>query len=397
MSKIISINSSKHLLGFSITCLIFIVIIIRIYGEETHFLSFDSNYYLEVSQNIINGNGAYVYFKGKDGNLEKTFFAIWPLGYPFAIVLTSILTSLNVFLASKLINFLVIISIIYLFNKIRPNNYYILLLVFCSYNSLEVFSYSWSEGLSVGLLFYYCYILSSYLEKKSFSKLILLLFLLIFSFLTRYIGAFLLLVNLILYLKYKNFKLIIVSIITTFFIIFYLWNNFQLTGYITGLQRINTDIISYKSIIISFFKSLFNLVNILRNFSSFQDKTFYFTSLFQIFFFALIYLKLKNNFKIFIGLNKNIFLFNFILILVVYSISILFFTIIGAVSVFDYRTTFPIYFIVWFILLYLLTDEKYSLVFLKIRSYILILFLFSLFFNLPKVFIINKIYQYFLN
>jgi hypothetical protein len=397
MNKIFSINVSSHFLGVLFTCLIFIVIFIRIYAENTHFLSFDSNFYLEVSQNIINGNGAYVYFEGENGNLEKTFFAVWPLGYPYTIVLTSILTNLDVFLASKLINYLVIISIIYLFNKIRPNNYYILLLVFCSYNSLEVFSYSWSEGLFVGLLFFYCYILSNYLKKESFFKLLLLLFLLIFSFLTRYIGAFLLLVNLILYLKYKNFKLIIISIITTFFIIFYLWNNFQLTGYITGLQRINTDIISYKSIIISFFKSLFNLVNILRNFSSLQDKTFYFTLLFQIFFFALIYLKLKNNLKIFIELNKNLFLFNSILILVVYSISILFFTIIGAVSVFDYRTTFPIYFIVWFILLYLLTDEKYYLEFSKIRSYILIIFLSSLFFNLPKVFIINRIYQYFLN
>ncbi|MCS6833413.1 MAG: hypothetical protein NZ521_07545 [Flammeovirgaceae bacterium] len=371
--------------------LVFSVLLIRIYAEETKFVSFDSQCYLEVSQNLRDGKGAYFHLPSENPTLER-YFAIWPLGYPLLLVLLSWTFFTNVFVASKLLNFIAILLITCVIAQKRPSFYPYFILLFCSFSALEVFSYTWSEGIFMAVLLSYFFVLSEYIRQPNVKAIFILFFLFLFALSIRYAGVFLWLVNVLVMLKFRLTNRVFVGMNLAVFVLFglYLYHNYRMTGYPTGIERINTTLVSYEEFFRTFFISLLNVGLIVRKFTHFSDIAFYFTTLFQL---VISYFLLKNFRWSFL---KNTDLFAQVVLLggTAYLFSIFSLTCIGAVSYFDYRTMFPIEFLAWLLWLYQLTRDENKQFFKKSKPYVVALFLFSLLFNLPKRFIANSFCQF---
>jgi len=231
-------------------------------------LSPDSMRYLELSQNLVDGDG--FVFRTNDPNSpeikEKIYFATWPLGYPSSIYLISKITGVTVFWSSKLLSILIIGLIILLFRLQFQEKAYIYTPIFLFSSFIEIFSFTWSEGLFVFSLVLFSIAIIRLLLHQNNLLLITLTLLLssLLMFLTRYIGAFSLIVmgllGIYLFLIKKNLprSIIVISITVVNFTIFiaYLYNNYIQTGFITGRQRF----VDPEPIIHYFFSSLWVLI-----------------------------------------------------------------------------------------------------------------------------------------
>ena len=234
--------------------LVFFAMAIAIYSKS-YFnfhgnLSADSMRYLEISQNLVDGNG-FLYTSDHQSATAmpsaRVFPATWPLAYPICIFLISKITGVTVFWSSKLLGILMIGLIIVLFRILFQEKAYVYSLIFLFSSFLEIFSYTWSEGLFI--FFLVLFSMSIYRLLLYQNNLLLISFSLLSSslimFLTRYIGAFSLIIMgllgiyLLLIKKdlLRSSLLISVTIISFIIMIAYLYNNYLLTGLITGRQR----------------------------------------------------------------------------------------------------------------------------------------------------------------
>lgn len=114
-----------------------LTLVLRIYAEETNYLSPDSHFYLRVANNLIDGKGLvgpkeYPF----DEKAEESYFAIWPPGYPFLIAVTSYITKTSVFIASKIVNLVFLAFSFLLLYKWFGEKAWLPSLYYCSFGML---------------------------------------------------------------------------------------------------------------------------------------------------------------------------------------------------------------------------------------------------------------------
>jgi len=231
------------------------------------FLGPDSTNYLALAQNLINNGTYYLNYNGK----ENEWFAVWPAGYPTMIFIIAKITGVSVFLSSKILNLLIIGIIFIIFNYKFKESGYIFSSMFLFVPFLQVFSYTCSEVPFLLGMFLLSLSLYSYLQSQKINYLMLFIVTLsaIFLFLNRYIGAFsvgvigLAFIYLLYIRSFQKAFLLIGPILTVITVaIFYLYNNYLLTGFHTGTERIPApeSILSLMKMTIKAFLVEFNLV-----------------------------------------------------------------------------------------------------------------------------------------
>lgn len=185
-------NRINYIASIFIFLVISSLIIIKSTFDRNGYLSPDSATYLALAQNLLEGNG---FATANDGRIvaRHRTFVTWPIGYPAAISMISVLTGASVFWASKIVNIIFVGATITLFTIVfgRKGYLYSATLTFGAY--LEVYSYTWSE---VPFIFFLASlpILLFRMMVTSYERFLRHLFLLLGAstglFLFRYIGAF---------------------------------------------------------------------------------------------------------------------------------------------------------------------------------------------------------------
>jgi hypothetical protein len=232
-------NYKLLLLYLSICSLILLKTYFNIDGCATP----DSGYYLNLAKNLSEGHGFKIAdYTSSDG---KSFFAIWPVGYPVLIFLVSKITGLGVLWASKVLNIILAGIILLIFQYIFKKNAHWAGLIFFVDSFILIFCFTWSEVPFVFFLLLFCISLYKCVETDGMILWLAgLLFSAIAVFLVRYIGLFsvsviglITLVNLFKRRWQLSVKLMIVALIQLVFAGFYLYHNKMATGFITGMPR----------------------------------------------------------------------------------------------------------------------------------------------------------------
>ena len=236
LNKINFSRNEKFIFSFTIAGLIY-SIISNSYFDTNGFLTSDSTHFLKLAQSLKNDNGFYVYSWTNSG--IKNFFSTWPVGYPLLIFLVSKISQLSVFWSSKLLNIICAILIIFSVKRYLKVGFSIIGILFLSGSFLNIFSYTLTESLfALGLILYILriYELENFQSKRN---LLYVFFAFVLTFTSRYIGAYLLIFNLLLifqalgknkkYPKYLTALLISSSI----YVLIYLLMNKISSGYIT--------------------------------------------------------------------------------------------------------------------------------------------------------------------
>ena len=260
------------LLLFLVLCL---TLWLRIQVEAKHYLSPDSEFYLRTASNILEGRGllgpvTYPFDKAT----PEYYFAIWPAGYPLLIAGISWAFACPPLVASKIINMLALGTIFLLcFRWIGPKAWFPLL-AFCSFDMLEVFSYSWSEPPFLAFVIFFCFLMHQSLQQEQPRFFTLqLIFCLIGLFLLRYAGLiyFFLAGSFALYFLLKNdsrrFKRFTAALaVASIFVLIYFYNNYLQTGFSTGGARIYPDVERGTYFVKIAVHGLWNVFSIARNY-----------------------------------------------------------------------------------------------------------------------------------
>jgi hypothetical protein len=219
------------------------VIVLKSSLSTSGSLTTDSCFYLGLAQNLIDGEGFYI--ASYTGEGERVWFSLWPFGYPVLIYGIAYLTGLTVFWASKILNIILfgsaLIIVKFLFRE-RAHIYGAVLL-FTPF--LEIFSHTWSETLFIVSILWLGYASVSFDSGSNRFASVQLVFASVLLFLSRYIGAFaivILSIGAIYYLIQKDYRRFVrlsgIIIIVSVFILIYLYMNISLSGYTTGMERI---------------------------------------------------------------------------------------------------------------------------------------------------------------
>ena len=257
-------RNEKFIFSLTIVALIY-SIISNSYFDTNGFLTSDSTHFLKLAQSLKNDNGFYVYSWTNSG--VKKFFSTWPTGYPLSIFFISKISQLDVFWSSKLTNIVCVILIIFLIKKYLKVGFSIIGIILLSGNFLNIFSYTSTESLfGLGLVLYILriYELENFQSKRNFFYVF---FAFILAFTSRYIGAYLLIFNLLLifqalkkdrtYSKYLTILLISSSV----YMFIYLLMNKISSGYIIYPHAYITYE-SWQNISLHFIKKIFEEFNL---------------------------------------------------------------------------------------------------------------------------------------
>src|SRR5699024_6994206 len=110
--------------------------------DPNGFITSDSAHYLQLAQNILNGDGlstaSYV-----DG--MSTFFATWPVGYSVLIATVSFLTGLSVVWGAKVVNMICLGFCFILIKRLFHERALTVVLIFFISTFTVLFTYTWSE------------------------------------------------------------------------------------------------------------------------------------------------------------------------------------------------------------------------------------------------------------
>lgn len=233
------VSSKNHMLLLLVFVLGSLAIVSRAVFFEAYYLSPDSKQYLGLAQNLLDGKGFYL-AKGEG----KVFFSVWPVGYSILVAGISMIFHTSVFWGSKILNIIFLLLILLIIKHIfkQHSHTYYFLLLWASY--IEIFSFSWSEAAFIfGMLWFsysvYCFVINGHpLSAISLGGSSMYLFLI------RYIGGFsvcfvgIMAVYYFILKRYKkSISLIVVLLFQIILVASYLYNNFQETGYITGISR----------------------------------------------------------------------------------------------------------------------------------------------------------------
>lgn len=379
--------------------LISIVIGIRIYVEATHYLSPDSHFYLCVADNILEGKG----FIGPreypfDEKTENDYFALWPIGYSLMIVGTSFVAGTSTFLASKIVNIIFLAFSFILFYRWFGEKAWFPALYYCSYGMLEVYSYTWSEGVFLFFVLYLCYRL--YKSFFSFNKLLFLDIFFCLSMLValRYAGLiyFFFVAILLFYFLYKRKYNISVHLfggllLSSLVVGAYFYMNFLKTGYYTGGYRYYPEVEPYCFFIKKLFQGIINEFTIVRNyyFSGYQDCYYVFFLFLQLVLITFLYRNRSLLSVSYFGKTSpsRILIFSGIF----YFVFIVLLRKISPFDFFDYRILAPFSMPIFIGILSCITLKEHHLFFIKTYKWIASFMLLSLFFNLPKAFLLERL------
>ena len=396
--------------------LIIPVLILRVNVESTNYRTPDSDYYLEVSRNILSGEGAIgprvfdfdeekhqlipLYYNTPFGHPElykKEFFAVWPLGYPIGIVAVSKLTTLEPLWASKALNILLLGIDFYLIWLFFSGSTNLPLYYFGSYTMLEICSYTWSENLFLTFFLLFMVVLKNirHSDASSWKPILLMAIALAGMTLARYasvifyVAAFAIM---IWYYRKKEFlktKSIFAGLaLGSFLLGIYLLNNYLQCGYLTGMPRVNTQDFTAAELIQKFFLGIFNQLHIIKQFrfSGKADFLFYiFTTALQLGLMILTALQLKTSFQKPFENKNRLLLYMGIL----YLVFLIYMTFTSTIDPFDYRTLTPFSFPVFIALLAETEERLRSNQSLKTILVLKGFFIFSLLMNLPKKFLVG--------
>ncbi|WP_187262214.1 hypothetical protein [Pontibacter beigongshangensis] len=398
MRKLASILSADILLLTLFVALVG-VHVFRINVEATGYITPDSQFYLELANSLQQGKGFYI--KHPKTN-SQVFFSTWPVGYPILIYLLSQLSTASLFWASKLVNFLFLGLNFLLLRQISKKYSFVLASVFCSYTLLEIYSSTWSEAPFItGLLFLTYLICKPPLPEKE-NKTILLLFLTcLFLFLIRYVGVFSFgaIALLAVYNYYQNrtataFKLTIVFFVLCVLMLAYLSMNNYLSGHYTGFNRLAAEHESAGEFLLMLGEALLNEILIIRKYRAPGDTLFMLTTLFQAA--AIIYFLIKIDDKQDIKKHvQNSFSISCIAIGSLYLAAIIALRLISRFDDLDYRFLSPFSTLIFVSLLYALVKMPDKGKIRTVKLLCFAFFLLSLFVNLPKQYILNKLTGYF--
>ena len=214
--------------------------------NPTGYMSGDSSNYLRLSGRILEGHGFFLPSNGREGADEK-WFAIWPVGYPLLISGVAWVLGISTFLASKILNiFLLFFAILALYLMLGRKGL-IASFILLTASTLRNYTMTWSEAPFLTALIVLCLYLGKIINgdfKVNNQSVMILFSLLILPFLFRYVGlfviapVFLVAINLFIQDRKRESILILIAIFfSLIFCLLYLVNNFQLTGYATGMPR----------------------------------------------------------------------------------------------------------------------------------------------------------------
>jgi hypothetical protein len=373
-----------------------VVLTLRINIESTGYMSLDSEFYTKSTTNYLAGKGfvapiTYPF----DENTPEAFITVWPIGYPVLIAIVSYLTGFDAFISSKLANAIflgfVFILLFYWYGSysLLPACY------FCSFNQLEIYSYTWSEGVFLFFLLWLLYLSEKVLSQKStYLHTVLLIFCLVAMSLLRYAGLiyffYLSFVTIILFLQNKNSlakQFTIVISVSSLLIFCYLLNNYFISGGFFGSHpRIFPETESWLSFLKLLSNGLINELFIARKYYWSWDPIFAFLLILQL---IVCYYILKNRSNLNLGsLQKNHGL-TAILSSFFYLIFIVILRKVSPFDAFDYRILAPFSTPIFIILLGNLRYERVQNENSGLNILIASFFILSLIMNLPKIFILN--------
>jgi hypothetical protein len=377
------------------------VIFLRVNAEGTGYTSPDSIHYLGLAQNIKDGNGLYVL--NESG--IRSYFSIWPIGYPILIYLVSELSTLDVYWSSKLLNVIFLITGFITLRQLSRAYAFIIASVYTAYTFLEVYSFTWSEAPFIFVLLFLAYAVSQLLLDANRTSYFLIIFLCCLAlFALRYMGIIYFGIPAVLsiFFCYKrnyqlSVKLLFATLILITVAIGYLYINYIKTGYLTGGERFARE--KHQTITIFLLMSLKGLLNeflIIREYrhQNQPDYLLYITALIQLAVITFISIKVRRHYNFWQELKQNSFSLICIGTALLYLVAILAMRLISHFDALDYRLLAPFSFPLFIGLVYTLVslpDKHKDIV--QAKYALFAFFILSLILNLPKKFILQQLQQ----
>lgn len=390
------------------------IICLRIYVERTHYISPDSRYYLEVADNIQKGLGPVgpqvfaldstktrlipLFEKtpfGQPESYDPQYFAVWPLGYPFSIFSVSKALGVSSFLASKILNIVLLgfdfWFLALLFPQSRLVAYY-----FGSFAMLEILSYTWSENLFLTL-----WLVWFYFGKKNFHETnpnpifrigffvcLALMPLVRYASVVFFVGGlgWIWMGN-----QKKSTKKLAIEVfglaLAATCVAIYLGINYFQTGYPTGMPRLGNQEFSWDLLLGKLVLGLWNAIHLVKEcrLSPGWD-TYYYVVLIIVQLLGMVYTLRKVGSKTFSPNSVDVI---WLWQPALYLLFLVTMTFQSTIDPFDYRTLMPAVFPVWIYVLskidqpsspnYLVIGWKWFLVVAAVL-------------NVPKAFLIQSIF-----
>lgn len=357
-------NIEKYLFIIS-----FIVISLSIltnsFIDTNGFLTTDSTHLLKLAETFTKNGNLYVYSWTNSG--EINFFSMWPLGYPILISLISKVTTLDVFLASKIANIVSVFLVFYMVYKNTILGFSLIGLMLFAGSFINIFSFTLTENLFMVGLILYSYTTHNEIINPDKKNILLALIAFIIAFSSRYIGGYLLIFNFFLIVqsirkeKGPSINLIILLLGSITYMVAYLLMNKSLTGTLTYPHAYITFESSI-DIIIHFIKKLLEELNLVMASVRFNDYPS-FSIISSLASLTFIYLSISYCIR-----NKvrhqelNRLANNFISLAIFYLIIVLLWRLTIWFSPFSYRILFPASILILFGLGYkILSRTDYNL------------------------------------
>ena len=378
--------------------------LLRILGDPVGFTATDSFYYLEAARNLVLGNGpvtpAFPNAEVPDTS-QIVYLTAFPIGYPLGIAAVSWATGVSVFWASKVVNLLALGGALLVLRKFCRANAWLLALAFGTFTQLEVFAYTWSEGLFTFLLLLFGYLLYQLVRGRAGALFALFAGVTgCLLFLVKYIGVFGLglLVLAALYCWRNNRKaqarwLVLATFGIGVFIALYLGLNYYLTGLTWGGDRIFNSGKSVGHFVSAISRGVFNELNLMRHyyFRGRFDPLFFVLLAVQVMWLGLIYWRLIRH-KISLRVQATDELPKFFwLVAGVYFASLIGLRLLSPFDAFYYRLMAPASLFFYLGILALLASPERTQKSPKLKVHLALFLLFCLLFQLPKAWLLSFI------
>ena len=180
---------------FIICCIFFFLIFFKAFISSNGYLMPDSEWYLIAANNILDLK--FLFFdeleiygveisKYKD---HGRFLSAWPPLYALSISLVSFFINIDVYLASKVLNFFCLLVIFFILKKYISSNF-VIFFIFCNATFLEIYFYTLSEYLFITLMMILAHNLNIYLTKENNFNLLVIFIILNLLFFTKLVGLF---------------------------------------------------------------------------------------------------------------------------------------------------------------------------------------------------------------
>jgi hypothetical protein len=380
-------------------------IVLRVSVETTGYTSPDSEFYLELAQNLKDGRGFYMSNEYPIPAVKtpenQVYFSAWPVGYPVLVFLVSEASRLDVFWASKVVNLLLLGLGLLLLRQVNRPYAFIPGSVYCAFTMLEIHSYTWSEAAFMSGLLCFVYLMTNILKGENINQnILLLLFACMYLFLIRYIGAFAIgLVALAaVYLWHQKRmgtakKLLLVFLSLCLFEGLYFGMNYLQTGSFSGGDRLARETEHPGQLALLFTQGIVNELLLIRhyNFKAAPDTLLIFTIILQVtvVYFVLRALKACKDTRE--ALKKNLFSQ---LCLITAGFYLLSLAILRSLSPFDFdfRLLSPFTYLLLIGLVHyvvVLPDSDKKIY--RAKWLIFFFFLLSLLLNLPKQYLLQRL------